>query len=344
MPPRIHTPSKAIASILRCKRTPLQNRQYATAAAAVTPAASHNQMIKGSLPVSRFPSTQPPSYKPPEFRKSQLLRKYASLLRSTPLILLFQHNNLKAMEWVAIRRELTIALRKVDAALEAEGHGPLKLAEGIKLEIVQTGILATALRIVEFYKPNPTDPATPSSATLSIVNAGDDALTHTLSSAAHQAISSKKIKNAHDLSPLLAGPVVLLTFPGVSPQHMKTALTILAPNAPLFPAPRKKANPGWHDPTVQSGLQKLLLLGARVEGKVFDVEGTRWVGSIEGGLDGLRGQLVAMLEGIGGGITNTLESAAKSLYFTVEGRRQMLEDEEKGPAEEKSPAEETPKE
>lgn len=316
MPPRIHTPSKAIASILRCKRTPLRNRQYATAAAAFTPAASHEQMTRASPPIAHFPSTQPPSYKPPEFRKTQLLRKYASLLRSTPLMLLFQHNNLKAGEWVAIRRELTIALRKVDAARAAEGQPELNLADGIKLEIVQTGILAAALRIVEFYKP------------------GGDGLTHTLSSAAHEAISDRKIKNAHDLSPLLAGPVVLLTFPGVSPQHMKTALTILAPSAPLFPAPKKRVNPGWHDPTVQSGLQKLLLLGARVEGKVFDVDGTKWVGSIEGGLDGLRGQLVAMLQSIGGGITNTLEGAGKSLYFTFEGRRKMLEDEEKGPSEE----------
>jgi len=121
-----------------------------------------------------------------------------------------------------------------------------------------------------------------------------------------------------------------LTFPDVSPQHMKAALTILSPSAPLFPAPKKRINPGWHDPTVQSGLQKMLLLGARVEGKVFDVEGTKWVGSIEGGLDGLRGQLVAMLQSIGGGITNTLQSASKSVYFTVEGRRMMLEDEEKG--------------
>lgn len=81
---------------------------------------------------------------------------------------------------------------------------------------------------------------------------------------------------------------------------------------------------------MQSGLQKLLMLGARVEGKVFDSEGTRWVGGIGGGLEGLRGQLVAMLQGFGGGLTNTLESASKSLYFTVEGRRTMLEDEEKG--------------
>jgi hypothetical protein len=73
-----------------------------------------------------------------------------------------------------------------------------------------------------------------------------------------------------------------------------------------------------------------MLLGARVESKVFDLDGTKWVGSIQGGMDGLRGQLVAMLQGVGAGITNALEGASRSLYFTMESRRTVLEDEEKG--------------
>jgi large subunit ribosomal protein L10 len=36
------------------------------------------------------------------------------------------------------------------------------------------------------------------------------------------------------------------------------------------------------------------------------------------------------LQSIGAGIANTLESASKNLYFTVESRKSMLEDEEKG--------------
>ena len=260
-------------------------------------------------------------------------------------MLLFQHNNLKSSEWVGIRRELSIALRKVDEARKAAGQGPEgdSLADGVKLQIIQTGIFATALKIVEFYKPeeqkttrlDPTDPSTPSSAKIPIYSSHGEELTHTLSKAAHEAITS--VKTPHDLHPLLSGPLVLLTFPSVSPQYMKTALSILSPSPGNFPAPTRRANPGWHDPTVQGGLQKLLLLGARVEGKVFDVEGTKWVGGIEGGLDGLRGQLVAMLQNIGGGLTNTLESAGKSLYFTVEGRRSMLEDEEKGETSKKEP-------
>ena len=250
-------------------------------------------------------------------------------------MLLFQHNNLKANEWVGIRRELHKALKTVDEARTAAGHATEGLAEGIKIQTIQTGIFAAALRVVEFYKPDDQsvlggmDEGTTPAAGKDI---NGDSLTHTLSRAAHEAVVDKR--TSHALAPLLSGPLVVLTFPHVSPQHMKAALSILSPSAPLFPAPTRRANPGWHDQGVQNGLQKLLLLGARVEGKVFDVEGTRWVGGIEGGLDGLRGQLVAMLQGLGAGVTNTLESAAKSLYFTVEGRRGMLEDEQKGvPAE-----------
>jgi large subunit ribosomal protein L10 len=243
-------------------------------------------------------------------------------------MLLFQHNNLKSNEWVGLRRELSNALAKVDEARVAAGHPSEPLQEGIKIQIIQTGIFAAALRVVEFYKPesqsptfDPTNPATPSSTS-------SHELTHTLSKAAHEAVNDTK--TAHALAPLLSGPLMLVTFPNVAPQHLKAALSILSPSAPQFPAPTRRANPGWHDPAVQSGLQKLLLLGARVEGKVFDVEGTKWVGNIEGGLDGLRAQLVAMLQAIGAGVTNTLESAGRSLYFTVEGRRTMLEEEDKG--------------
>lgn len=61
---------------------------------------------------------------------------------------------------------------------------------------------------------------------------------------------------------------------------------------------------------------------------MFDQEGTRWVGAIEGGMEGLRAQLVQMLESVGAGVTGALEGVGKSLWFTVEGRRAMLKEEE----------------
>lgn len=309
MPPRIQQPSKVVSSILRIKRAPIPRRRYATASAAiVTPPIDHH--IAAAPEIRLHSATQPPSYKPAQFRKTQLLRQYASLLHSTPLTLLFQHNNLKAVEWVGLRRELVKALDKVDKANVVDGISSENLAAGTKLQIVQTGIFAAALNVVEFYKSAE----------------GGGKLEHVLSTAAHEAVVDKR--RTHELAPLLSGPLVLLTFPKVSPEHMKAALSVLAPS-PEFKAPTRKANPGWHEMAVQNGVSKLLFLGARVEGKVFDVDGAKWVGSISGGIDGLRAQLVYMLQGVGASVTNTLESASKSLYLTVEGRRTMLEDESK---------------
>ena len=254
-------------------------------------------------------------------------------------MLLFQHNNLKSNEWMGIRRELGAALRKVDSSREAAGKDDTDLAGGTKVQIIQTNIFGAALRVVEYFRPesqpkaeqpHPSNPATQSSTSLpnTLPTVNDPSLSHGLSRAAYDAVSNKKL--SHGLAPLLAGPLVVVTFPTVSTEHLKAALSILSPNPPTFAAPSRRLNPGYHDAAVQSGLQKLLLLGARIEGKVFDLDGTRWVGGIDGGLGGLRGQLVAMLQGVGAGITSTLEGAGRSLYFTVEGRRGMLEEEQKG--------------
>ena len=155
----------------------------------------------------------------------------------------------------------------------------------------------------------------------------DPTLTHVLSENAYKAVFDQK--GTHALSPLLKGPLACLVFPVVSPAHLATALSMLAPSPPQYPAPTRRGSPNFYDPSVQSGLPKLMLLGARIEGKVFDVEGVQWVGSIDGGIDGLRSQLVQMLQGFGVSLASTLESASRNVYFTLEGRRNMLEEESK---------------
>ncbi|KAF2722852.1 hypothetical protein K431DRAFT_283677 [Polychaeton citri CBS 116435] len=344
MPPRIRVQPQSLRYLSRSQdQTPswicVQCR-FATTATPITPAPPLEQTVHAVHPITRYPSTQPPSHKRPEFRKTQLHRQYQSLLRSTPLFLIFQHNNVKATEWSGMRRELAEALHKVDEEIGGDVIG-----KDIKLNVVQTGIFASALRVTEFWDPNfshaeagredrtvhPTDPRTASSAAVEATTPSSDdvAFTHGLSRQAWEASKKNRQLNT-GLEPLLSGPLALLTFPAVSPQHVKAALTILAPQAPNFPAPKRKVNPGYYEPAVQHGLQKLMLLGARVEGKVFDMEGTRWIGGIPGGLDGLRGQLVAMLSSVGAGVTNTLEAASRSLYLTMEGRKGMLEEQEKG--------------
>lgn len=321
MPPRLRIRSLAQLADLHLQRTApsLCTRcQYATAATA--PSTSHDTIPSE---FTRHSPIRPPSHRDPAYRKSQLLRSYVSLLQTTPLIILFQHNNLKALEWASIRRELAFSLQKLDETQKASNPDYVPIADAIKLTVIRTNIFEPALRITEHFKPG----------SRPLVEAEgvedeklDPNLTHALSRAAY--LEAKKHHNASPLSPLLTGPIATLTFPFVSPIHVKTALSILSPKAPQFPAPTRRANPGYHEPAVQDGLKKLLMLGARIDGQVFDIEGTRWVGSIDGGIDGLRAQLVGMLQGFAGGLAQTLESAGRNLWFTMEGRRRMLEEEQ----------------
>jgi large subunit ribosomal protein L10 len=323
MAPRLHLQKAAKQLRLTTNAAPQYvcwqcRHASAATASATTPAPSIDQMTNVTRPILRHPSTQPPSYKPPEFRKSQLHRQYQSVLRSSPLMLLFQHNNIKAVEWTGIRRELANALKKADEELARNGDETY-IGQSSKIQIVQTGIFASALKIVEFWEPkyldgpavnDPTNPSVDSSKPSHNTKPtnSDPSLTHGLSKNAY--FSAKNAKLQHGLEPLLSGPMAILTLPSVSPAHVKAAMSILAPSKQI-PAPKRRITPSYYDAPVQTGLGKLMFLGARVEGKVFDMEGAKWVGSIEGGL------------------TNTLESAGKSLYLTVEGRRGMLEDEQK---------------
>ncbi|KAJ5374900.1 hypothetical protein N7517_006906 [Penicillium concentricum] len=346
MPPRLRISS--LQQIPRCHYELRITRSASSAAApAITPAASIEQMTRSPAPVSRFPPTQPPSHRNPEYRRSQLLRSYTSLLRTSPLIVLFQHNNLKSMEWAAIRRELTIALQKVDEKIAAEGRTAPALAPYIKIQTIQTSIFEVALRIVEYFRPSEAslgsgkppsaiDPVTQTSAEIPAISGSKDdpSLTHDLSRTAHAAV--KNMKGMHELSPLLVGPVAVLSIPTVSPEHMKAALSILAPKESGFKAPTRKGNPEYYEPIVQNGLSKINLLAARVDNQVFDINQTKWVGSIEGGMDGLRSQLVTALQSMSSSVATTLEGAGKSIYFTLESRRSVLEEEEKGPEGDKS--------
>ena len=250
-----------------------------------------------------------------------------SLLQTTPLIIFFQHSNLKSTEWVSIRRELASALRKVDAQLAAQGVPEQDLiGEHIKLQVVKTNMFEPALRITEYFKPLP--PSEAQHGMTSITSEKEDpSLTHALSTAAYNV--SQKHKREHVLTPVLAGSIAILTLPTVSPTYLKTAFSIISPQPGTpFAAPTRRANPSYHEPAVQDGVKKLMLLGARIDGTVLDMEGTRWVGSIDGGMDGLRAQLVGMLQGFGTGVVQVLESGSRAVWWTMEGRRKMLEEEQ----------------
>ncbi|KAK4251438.1 hypothetical protein C7999DRAFT_10898 [Corynascus novoguineensis] len=317
------TSRSAVLLLPPTPRAASTTRQYATATVA--------KISSFSLPVDYVPPTKPPTARPSDTRKSQLLRTYTSLLRSTPLILIFQHNNLTAVEWAAVRRELRIALGNVSSA----GTDTTELVSRAQLQVIRTRIFDVALKIVEFHDPSKVAPTTVSALTGEKVQV---VYNHDLSKAAFQAIKTatqgdKPLpeESAYaQISPLLAGPLAIFTLPAVSPAHLAAALSVLCPSPPTFPPPSRKKFPGYYDAVAQSGLQKLMLIGGRIEDKVFDLEGVKWVGGIEGGLDGLRAQLVHMLQSAGLGLTSTLEGASKSLWLTMESRRSVLEEEQNG--------------
>ncbi|OJJ82164.1 mitochondrial 54S ribosomal protein uL10m [Aspergillus glaucus CBS 516.65] len=349
MPPRLRVSNARLPRSLRCQRALYQHELpilARCASTATTPAPSHEQMTQSPPPIARYPPSQPPSHRSPEYRRSQLLRQYTSLIRTTPLMVFFQQTNLKSVEWVGIRRELNKAMRTVDEKIAAEGRAAPALTPHIKMQTIQTNIFEVALRVVEYFRPDQAamaagqspsavNPASQTSAEINLAGSRDDpSLSHDLSRTAHDAVLN--MKNKHEFSTLLAGPIAVLTIPQVSPEHIKAALSVLCPKAVGYPSPTRRANPGWHETGVQEGLQKLNLLAARVDGDVFDLDQTKWIGSIEGGMDGLRSQLVMALQSMGSSVTNTLEGAGKSLYFTLESRKNVLEEEQKGPEEGKS--------
>ncbi|KAK4671362.1 hypothetical protein QC764_600880 [Podospora pseudoanserina] len=312
-------PSRPSAALLRPSTPAVTSaaRQYATVSRGL------------SLPDDYVPPTKPPTARPGETRKAQLLRTYTSLLRTTPVVLLFQHNNLTAEEWIAVRRELKAALD----AVPATGDASADIASKAKIQVVRTSIFDVAMKLVEFFDPSKVEPTSAPTATGKRVKV---TYNHDLSKAAWKAVKSvtmgeTKIPETStyaQLSALMVGPVAAFTLPSVSPQHLAAALSILAPSPPQFPAPTRKKNPGYHEPITQSALQKLLLIGARIEDKAFDMEGVKWVGGIDNGLDGLRAQLVHMLQSAGMGLTSTLEGAGKALWLTMESRRTVLEEEQ----------------
>lgn len=274
-------------------------------------AAQHSSVNTSPL-IPRAPSTQPPSHKAPTLRKSQLHRQYQSLLQSNPLILILQHNNLKAAEWASIRRELHGALAKIDQSTGSQ----VSVATATKISIVHSGILESALKVIEFWKPR------------QHAKSKDGALSnpaHGLSQQAWRSANRSAKKQRHGLEPLLSGPLALITFPVTSPEHLAATLSIFSPNE-KFPAPKRKANPDFYSPQVQSGLQKIMLLGARVEGRAMDDASVKWVGGIQGGLTGLRAQLVGMLSSAGVNLASVLDGASRSLWLTMESRRLDLED------------------
>lgn len=264
------------------------------------------------------PTTQPPSARPVTTRKSQLIRSYTALLRTSPLLLFFQHSNLTAVEWAAVRRELKRALSAVPPTNNSQFD---TVAGNVRLEVLKTNMFNVAMKIVEFHGANDA-PSTSLRA-----SPANSTFLHDLSKAAYESIQlSKDLTNTEysKIAPLMVGPLAALVLPTVSPVHLAAALSVLAPVPGLFPPPTRKKNPGYHEPTCQNGLAKLLLVGGRIERKTFDQAGVNWVGGIEGGIGGLHAQLVHLLQSPSLGLSRALDSGSQNIWLALEGRKEQL--------------------
>ncbi|KAK6539692.1 hypothetical protein TWF694_009896 [Orbilia ellipsospora] len=263
-------------------------------------------------------SDQPPSHRPFDSRQNLLHRTYLSLLRATPLLVFFQHNNLKGNELVAIRRDLRNVMANVDAQIAASQPPPEPAEDGtlppktrpignhVKMTIVNTELLSAALRVAE-YLPKDFNKGSSS---------GPEAYRLTMG-----------YKKVHPLEPFLVGPVGLVQFPTISPPHLLAVLNLLFPEKATF----KKGT----DPAFISGVSKLLLLGAKIDkigGRTIDTAALRYITSL-GDITTLRGQLLGIMQSAGAGLVATLQSPSKGLWVMMEGRRKMLDPETQKEAE-----------
>ncbi|PVH16474.1 uncharacterized protein CXQ87_004765 [Candidozyma duobushaemuli] len=116
-----------------------------------------------------------------------------------------------------------------------------------------------------------------------------------------------KNKNVeHPLAPLLNGPSAVITIKDCDPPTVEKVVKLL-----------------------KSQDEKLFLIGARIEGNVYNVADVDQFKQLPT-KEQLQGQLAGVLTILGGaGLVRTLESAGTHMYLTLEQRRKDLDPEEK---------------
>ncbi|KAF3930448.1 hypothetical protein ABW20_dc0105941 [Dactylellina cionopaga] len=174
------------------------------------------------------------------------------------------------------------------------------VGEQIKMTVLNTEVFSAALRVAEYL---PADAKVGSSS-------GPEAYDLTVA-----------YKNLHPIEPLLVGPVGVVQFPTVSPPHLLAVLSLLFPEKATF----KKGT----DPLFMSGVQKMILLGAKVDkvrGQTIDSEMLKHITTL-GDLTTLQGQLLGVMQSAGAGLVSTLQSPSRGLWVMMEGRRKMLDPE-----------------
>ncbi|EHM99669.1 Mrpl11p [Saccharomyces cerevisiae x Saccharomyces kudriavzevii VIN7] len=129
-------------------------------------------------------------------------------------------------------------------------------------------------------------------------------------------VKRKEQNRSHPLLPLLKGPTAAITYEDANPQQVAKLLKLL-----------------------QSAQDKLLVIGAKVENQVLNVEKLNDFKSLPTKLE-MQSQLAAVLQMLSGlGLVRTLESGSNALYLTLKSHhdnQKPKEDAENSSADDKS--------
>jgi len=200
-------------------------------------------------------------------RKTYLYDYYTHLLRTSQLVLLFQHDNLSVSDLQKIRQGMAKIVPPPSKSSESDAPTPRA-----SLTILRTGILSALTR--------------------------------------HQSIPFPKLK----------GQTALLTSPTLSPKYMSQILTSI--NRTI----KKNQREGTKDQLVKQ--PELKLLFGYMEGRqLLEVGDVDKLGKLPD-LDGLRSQLVGLLEMRGRELVGVLgQAGGGGLVRTLQGRENDLKGE-----------------
>lgn len=118
--------------------------------------------------------------------------------------------------------------------------------------------------------------------------------------------SKRNRYTTHPFVPLLNGPTGIITIPKCDPTAVTQVLK-----------------------TLKSAHEKLILIGAKIEQKVYDIDQVNQFKDLPS-KEQLQGQLAGLLSILGGaGLVRTLEASSNVLYLTLEERRKDIDPSEK---------------
>lgn len=114
-----------------------------------------------------------------------------------------------------------------------------------------------------------------------------------------------KEKHKLNLGAIVSSPLAIVVFADIAPQYNETVLSLLPLSKPAF----------WHRACSTRQFLQSIILGASAECKVYNASKMFGFGGVGSEIDGLRAQLIHMLQGAGGSLTSPFECTSNGLVL-----------------------------